>query len=162
MPIVTGLDIDPGMLAVACSRLHDRLVQADARRLPFRDHSFERVMAITLLEFLAEPDAAVAEMARVTVPGGRLVIGALNRASPWGLAHRARLRRPPWSDAVFLSRRDLLEIGGRYGRAGLRAVLHAPGALPGLPIVGPLLEFAGRPFPAWAAFQVLAVDMDTR
>jgi SAM-dependent methyltransferase len=160
--VATGLDLDSGMLAVARTRLHGRLLQADAQALPFSDRSFDVVMAITLLEFLSDADKAVAEMARVAAPGGKLVVGSLHPTSPWGLAHRARLRHPPWSGAVFVSRRRMIEIGHRYGRALVRAALYAPGALPALPVIGPLIEFAGRPFPALGAFQILTVDLAKR
>ena len=51
-----------------------RFVAGDAVRLPFADRSFDAVTISFGLRNVAEPDAALAEMLRVTRPGGRLVI----------------------------------------------------------------------------------------
>ena len=49
-------------------------VRADARRLPFADGSFDRVIASETLEHIAEDSVAMAELARVLRPGGRAVV----------------------------------------------------------------------------------------
>ncbi|HEY7360073.1 MAG TPA: demethylmenaquinone methyltransferase [Streptosporangiaceae bacterium] len=49
-------------------------VAGDALRLPFGDRSFDAVTISFGLRNVADPDAALAEMFRVTRPGGRLVI----------------------------------------------------------------------------------------
>jgi demethylmenaquinone methyltransferase / 2-methoxy-6-polyprenyl-1,4-benzoquinol methylase len=51
-----------------------RFVAGDALRLPFREESFDAVTISFGLRNVADPDAALAEMLRVTKPGGRLVI----------------------------------------------------------------------------------------
>ena len=51
-----------------------RFVAGDALRLPFADRSFDAVTSSFGLRNVADPDAALAEMFRVTKPGGRLVI----------------------------------------------------------------------------------------
>jgi demethylmenaquinone methyltransferase/2-methoxy-6-polyprenyl-1,4-benzoquinol methylase len=51
-----------------------RFVAGDALRLPMRDGSFDAVTSSFGLRNVADPDAALAEMFRVTKPGGRLVI----------------------------------------------------------------------------------------
>jgi demethylmenaquinone methyltransferase/2-methoxy-6-polyprenyl-1,4-benzoquinol methylase len=51
-----------------------RFVAGDALRLPFRDRAFDAVTISFGLRNVADPDAALAEMLRVTRPGGRLVI----------------------------------------------------------------------------------------
>jgi demethylmenaquinone methyltransferase / 2-methoxy-6-polyprenyl-1,4-benzoquinol methylase len=50
------------------------LVGADALALPFADGVFDAVTISFGLRNVADPDAALVEMARVTRPGGRLVI----------------------------------------------------------------------------------------
>lgn len=153
-----GVDLDPDMLTVAAERAAGPWLVADAARLPFGDQAFDLAVAVTVLEFVADPAQVLAELARVTRPGGRVVVAALNPASPWGLAHRRRLQRPPWRHARFLTRRQLLALGGAHGRARLHGVLFAPGPLPGLARIGPLLEAAGRPFALLGAFQILVID----
>ena len=51
-----------------------RFVAGDALRLPFGDQAFDAVTISFGLRNVADPDAALAEMFRVTRPGGRLVI----------------------------------------------------------------------------------------
>jgi demethylmenaquinone methyltransferase/2-methoxy-6-polyprenyl-1,4-benzoquinol methylase len=51
-----------------------RFVAGDALRLPFGDRSFDAVTISFGLRNVADPDAALAEIFRVTRPGGRLVI----------------------------------------------------------------------------------------
>jgi len=48
------------------------LVRGD--RLPFADAAFDRVAVVDMLEHVPDEDAFVAELARVTKPGGRLVV----------------------------------------------------------------------------------------
>lgn len=72
---VTGLDLDPGMLAVA-RRLSPTLrwQQGAAETLPFSDQSFEAVVSQFGLMFASDPAVALREMMRVLVPGGRLAV----------------------------------------------------------------------------------------
>jgi demethylmenaquinone methyltransferase / 2-methoxy-6-polyprenyl-1,4-benzoquinol methylase len=51
-----------------------RFVAGDALRLPFGERAFDAVTISFGLRNVADPDAALAEMFRVTRPGGRLVI----------------------------------------------------------------------------------------
>lgn len=46
----------------------------DAARLPFPDHSFDRIICSEVLEHLPDVDAALAEINRILKPGGRLAI----------------------------------------------------------------------------------------
>ncbi|WP_084556507.1 class I SAM-dependent methyltransferase [Couchioplanes caeruleus] len=54
---VTGVDNNPGMLAVASARFGQevRWPQADAQALPFRDHSFDRVICPLGLQLAPRP-----------------------------------------------------------------------------------------------------------
>ena len=51
-----------------------RFAAGDALALPFRDRAFDAVTISFGLRNVADPDTALAEMLRVTRPGGRLVI----------------------------------------------------------------------------------------
>jgi SAM-dependent methyltransferase len=46
----------------------------DGARLPFPDSTFERVVVVDMLEHVTDEAAFVRELARVTKPGGRLVV----------------------------------------------------------------------------------------
>jgi demethylmenaquinone methyltransferase/2-methoxy-6-polyprenyl-1,4-benzoquinol methylase len=72
---VVACDFSLGMLRVG-RRAHARLpfVAGDALRLPFADGAFDAVTMSFGLRNVADPDAALAEMGRVTRSGGRLVV----------------------------------------------------------------------------------------
>ena len=71
---VVGVDVDRVALETAEERLGIDTVWADAESdLPFRDSSFDVVVAGELLEHLADPARAVANVRRVLKPGGRFV-----------------------------------------------------------------------------------------
>jgi SAM-dependent methyltransferase len=156
--VVLGVDSDPAMLSVAATRGRGRLVRADAQRLPLTDASVQAAVTVATLEFTADPARVLAEMARVVGPGGRLAAAVLNPASLWGWADRVRLR-DPYRQGCFLPRAELLRLGQRHGRAGVRGVLFAAEHLPARALVGPVLEAAGRAAPRLGAFQVLTVDV---
>ncbi|MEO7979909.1 MAG: demethylmenaquinone methyltransferase [Sporichthyaceae bacterium] len=72
---VVAADFSLGMLRVG-KRAHPGLdlLAGDALRLPFADGSFDAVTISFGLRNVSDIDAALAEMARVTAPGGRLVV----------------------------------------------------------------------------------------
>jgi arsenite methyltransferase len=47
---------------------------ADATALPVPDAAFDAALAVQVLEYVPDPDAALAELHRVVRPGGRLVV----------------------------------------------------------------------------------------
>ncbi|MBI5971155.1 MAG: class I SAM-dependent methyltransferase [Deltaproteobacteria bacterium] len=63
---------------------------ADATGLPFKDGSFDIALSVGMLCFIADMDGALLEMKRVLRPGGRIVIGVLNKWSPWALLRRIK------------------------------------------------------------------------
>lgn len=77
---VTALDKSPEMLRLARTRLqglpagHVTLVQGDFAQLSFGDASFDTVLFHQVLHYALAPQAVLAEAARVTAPGGRIVI----------------------------------------------------------------------------------------
>lgn len=81
----TGLDINPGMLAVARSIVPDAITwhEAGAEEMPFSDEAFDVVICQMGLQFMENKSAALEEMHRVLLPGGRLF---LNVPGPAGNA----------------------------------------------------------------------------
>lgn len=81
--IVTGIDLSAGYVEEAKTRgrangVSIGFVQADAERLPFADHVFDRIWGHAILHHLDLKKAA-AEIHRVLKPGGRAVF-----CEPWG------------------------------------------------------------------------------
>ncbi|GAA4806731.1 demethylmenaquinone methyltransferase [Tomitella cavernea] len=66
-------DFSQGMLAAGRGRAVPK-VAGDALHLPYADAAFDAVTISFGLRNVADTDAALAEMARVTRPGGRLVV----------------------------------------------------------------------------------------
>src|SRR6266536_302159 len=73
---VTGIDSSEGFLEVARRKVPSAHFDVgDAGSLPYPDASFEAVVSALVVALLPDPPAAVAQMARVTTPGG--VVGLL-------------------------------------------------------------------------------------
>ncbi|MGF1432515.1 class I SAM-dependent methyltransferase, partial [Kitasatospora sp. LaBMicrA B282] len=74
---VLGLDLTPQMLAEAVRAGRDAaaaLLVGDCGRLPLPGGALDAVFAAGLIAHLPEPAANLAELARVTRPGGRLAL----------------------------------------------------------------------------------------
>lgn len=70
-----GVDPSTAMLTHAVrSRRGYRLAAGGAEALPFKASTFDAVVSTSALHFVPAPHAALAEMARVVRPGGRVVI----------------------------------------------------------------------------------------
>ncbi len=74
---VTGLDPNPGMLAVAREATPSggeiEWTEAPAESMPFPDGAFDVVLCGMGLQFFSDREAGLREMRRVLAPGGRLV-----------------------------------------------------------------------------------------
>ena len=87
---ISGVDLSTSMLAMTRQRLqtagfqHVTLKQADCRRLPFEDASFDVLYNGYMLDLMPEADMPqiLSEFKRVLRPGGRLVL--LNMSKPDG------------------------------------------------------------------------------
>lgn len=77
---VTGIDLSPQMLAMARRRVaEEKLVnvaalhEMDATALAFPDGAFETVAVMYTITVVPHPDAVMAEVERVTAPGGEAI-----------------------------------------------------------------------------------------
>ena len=88
---VVALDAAAGALEAARETLHERglseqveVTSGDVMALPFEDASFDVVHAHQVLQHLADPVGALAEMRRVTRPGGIVAVrDAIYSAMTW-------------------------------------------------------------------------------
>jgi ubiquinone/menaquinone biosynthesis C-methylase UbiE len=156
-----GVDRSEAMLVTARRRAADRgveveLQQGDAQALPFDDGTFDVVIAITVLCLVPDAVKAVNELARVAVPGGRVIIGELGRWSTWAAWRRVRGWFGPtiWRRARFRSARDLADVcreaGLRVER--VRGGVYYPPFGPLARVLRPLDPVAGAVTIAGAAF----------
>ena len=97
---VTGIDLGMDQLRWARRELPDAaalgLAQANARAMPYRDASFDRVVSVVMMEHVFRPDRAgvFGEIARVLKPGGRVSLSTPNLSSPIEAAKRLAVALP--------------------------------------------------------------------
>jgi len=92
---VVAADFSLGMLRAGARRRAIPKVAADALHLPFVDRAFDAVTISFGLRNVIDPDAALRELARVTRPGGRLVVCEFSRPTwaPFRAVYHAGLAR---------------------------------------------------------------------
>lgn len=94
---VSAVDPSESFVAAARSRLPDVDVRhSSAEELPYPDGSFDCVLASLVVSFMTDPVAGLAEMARVTRPGG--VVGA----TVWDHAGASGPLSPFWGAVLEL------------------------------------------------------------
>lgn len=127
---------------VAESALNADVVIAPAEQLPFDDDSFDTVVGTLVLCTVPDPVATLAEVKRVLVPGGELLLMEHVRSeSPDSAKWQDRLEKPwRWYGNGCRCNRDTVSIveaaGFEWDELQHGIVPHAP------PIVRPLI--AGR------------------
>src|SRR5207244_3020076 len=84
---VNGLDAAEALLAIARARVPDADFRAgDLDALPYADGTFDAVIAADVLQYVADPVAALRELRRVCTPEGRMVIAI------WGMPEECEQR----------------------------------------------------------------------
>ncbi|MBU0713746.1 MAG: methyltransferase domain-containing protein [Verrucomicrobia bacterium] len=122
---VTGVDICPEMIAAAqaCKALHCRFDVADAMNLPFLDKSFDVVSAMAMLEFISDTRRVCAEMIRCLKPGGRLVLGTLNRLAEIN-QRRVAEQAEPYVSAQMFAPEELCKLLMLFGNVTIRVTME--------------------------------------
>jgi ubiquinone/menaquinone biosynthesis C-methylase UbiE len=162
---VTAVDPSGAMLAAAQTRARDEraslcMVRAKGEQLPFAAASFDLVLAKTVLCFVADAGPMVQEMARVLRPGGRFVIGELNRWSSWAAQRRLRawLGSALWQHGRFRTAgelRALAEAGGLEVET-VRGAVYYPRLTSAARLMAPYDSHFARYTTVGAAFIALA------
>lgn len=78
---MTGIDPAPRLLEIAAAKAHERgldiaFLEGEAAAIPLEDEAADPVISVFGVVFAPDAEAAVAEMSRVTAPGGRIVLSA--------------------------------------------------------------------------------------
>ncbi|HET97599.1 MAG TPA: class I SAM-dependent methyltransferase [Desulfurivibrio alkaliphilus] len=108
--VQVGVDPSPAMLVYAAARGIE-VVEGTAENLPFAEGSFDHALSVTSICFVDSPARMLAEARRVLKPGGRLVIGFVDRESDLGqnyLAHQAE--NVFYRDATFYSADEVARL----------------------------------------------------
>ena len=125
---VVGVDPSEALIASAkknASAGRMRFEVGDAQALKFDDASFDRTMSLIVLNFVPDHDKAIAEMRRVTRPGGGV------SACVWDYSDGMQMLRFFWDEAVALDpaadkkdeRHMKLSRHGQLGKAWRKAGL---------------------------------------
>ena len=120
---VMGIDPSTDFIAFARAQVRDARVRfevGDARSLPSEAGRYDAVVSGLALNFVPQPDLALAEMVRVTRPGGSVAVYV------WDYAGQMQWIRYFWDAAVALDPAAVAQDEGR------RFPLCRPEALAGL------------------------------
>ncbi len=166
-----GVDLSPRMLERARDRGLD-VSEASATSLPFSDDAFDVACSFKVLAHVPDIRGALAEMARVTRPGGVIVAEFYNPYSLRGLAKRlgpaGAISKHTREDAVYTRfdsprevRAMLPECLRIVARRGVRIVTPAARAL-AVPVLGPMLRsiewrLCDSPLAAFGGFWIAAL-----
>lgn len=167
-----GVDLSPGMLEHARSRGLD-VLEASATELPFDDASFDVTYSFKVLAHIPGWERCLAEMARVTRPGGHMIFDIYNRNSlrylikrVWGPRKTSQTFDEAAISTRFLTPAEAAEVlpeGTRVvARAGIRITTPHP-VVCRLPLIGKLhdrVEWAlmESPLAALAGFYVFVAE----
>jgi len=116
---LVGFDESPEMLEVARKNFaaypHVQFQEAEGQHLPAENGRFDAVFANMYLHHAPDPAAAIAEMARILKPGGKLIITDLDShdqawmreamADRWLGFERQDIRK--WYEAAGLTKNDI-------------------------------------------------------
>lgn len=142
---VTGVDPSDGMLDVMRTRAPDvRAVHASGAELPFEAGSFDVVLSVATFHHIAEPDAVratLAEMTRVSKPGGRIVIWDHNPRNPYWSLLMARVPQDTGEERL-IGEAELIEglIAGGAQVLGVQRLGFVPDFTP-RPAIGAAAAF---------------------
>jgi len=109
---LAGVDLSSRMLAQAAAR-QLAVVQGSVTALPFPDGEFDVVCSFKVLAHVERIGDALAELSRVTRPGGHLVLEFYN---PWSLRYLVKRLKPPTAispdtdDEAVFTRYDTLPM----------------------------------------------------
>jgi ubiquinone/menaquinone biosynthesis C-methylase UbiE len=90
VPLGIEVGVEPAAaMANMARRRGIKVYRAVAEALPFRLDTFDPVMMVTVICFLRDPFLSLAEATRVLKPGGRFIIGMIDRDSTLGRSYEA-------------------------------------------------------------------------
>lgn len=133
-----GIDfgIDPSQEALRLAKRRGiQVKKASGERLPFKDEFFGCVFILFTLCFVEDPGKVLAEAKRVLKPDGGLIVGLINRESPWGKLYLKKKEEghPIYKHARFYSVKEVIEMIGMAGmqtEAYSSALLQPPSESP--------------------------------
>ena len=101
-PLGVDVGIDPSKKMVELARGRGVDARLGSGEEPsFKDSTFDYVAIIVTLCFVLDPEKVIAESARVLKPGGKIIIGIIDKESFLGKFYRKKGKYILWSCALF-------------------------------------------------------------
>jgi ubiquinone/menaquinone biosynthesis C-methylase UbiE len=137
---VSAVDLSTGMVEAtqqtfAAAGATADIREADMRHLPYEDGTFNWVSGLGAIEYLTDPGEAVTEFARVTAPGGHIVVTSPNpyrlafALDPIGVAIGIFGPPPTGYPRQYISARKLRGYAARAGLEVVGVLGHGVGPL---------------------------------
>jgi SAM-dependent methyltransferase len=82
-------DLDPAAVGSIRELVKDDVYQIDGGATPFADHAFDQIVIVDFLEHIADDRGFVRELARITKPGGTVIVN-VPHLKPHSLVNRFR------------------------------------------------------------------------
>jgi ubiquinone/menaquinone biosynthesis C-methylase UbiE len=132
-----GFDLTPGMLEAGrkiaeAKGIEISFIQGNVLEgLPFADNYFDIVYSNSMIEFFKkgkEANKVLAEMWRLLKPGGKFVIGVLNKESTWAYKRTAELldKDSIFSINQFYTWNEFKELMSKFGEVKIETTLFVP------------------------------------
>lgn len=111
-PLRIKLGIEPSSAMATLARTRGiKVLDGVAESLPFPADRFDLALMVTTICFVAKPAMALAEAHRVLRPGGRLVLGFVDKDSVLGKKYIvSRNKSPFYRNACFFGESDIADL----------------------------------------------------
>ena len=113
--IKTGVEPSEKMARIAQKR-GIRIIPGVAEKLPLPDESYDLALMVTTICFVGDPLKSLKEIHRILRPGGYVMLGFVDAATPLGqkyLAHKAQSRF--YQEARFFTTDEVLDLLKKAG-----------------------------------------------
>ncbi|MHA1771926.1 MAG: class I SAM-dependent methyltransferase [Candidatus Thorarchaeota archaeon] len=109
-PLGIRIGVEPAReMAEIAQRRGIDVIEATAERLPFHDSSFDFVLMVVTICFVQDPLQAFKEVRRVLMPGGKIIVGLVDRDSFLGRQYESKKKESKfYQPATFYSSNDVL------------------------------------------------------
>lgn len=117
IPFGIKVGIEPAENMAKIAQSHGlQMIRAVGEELPFKDKSIDYILMVTVICFLSDTPGAIKEVWRVLKPGGRIIIGFIDKESNLGMRYEAMKesnRFYRW--ATFYSVNQIMEVLSTVG-----------------------------------------------
>ena len=112
IPFGIKIGIEPAESMAGIAKLRGiQMTRAIGEDLPFKDKSIDYILMVTVICFLSNMPGAIKEVWRVLKPGGRIIIGFIDKESNLGMRYEAMKESNRFYKlATFYSVNQIMEV----------------------------------------------------